>query len=840
MEEAGEKRFLVLELVEGETLAERLGKGALPVEESLEVCRQIAEGMEAAHEKGIIHRDLKPANIKITQEGKVKILDFGLAKAFQKESSPLDPSKSPLLIHEMTIPGIILGTAAYMSPEQASGKAVDKRTDVWAFGCLLYECLTGKQAFEGKTVTETLAAILMGEPDWQALPAAASWKVKHLLHRCLQKDPKERLHDIADARIEIGEALAQPVEIVSGSRRFAFGWLAAGAAVLLLAGLLIGLVVVRRITHATPSFPVVRSVIKLESGHWLDGWRYSPPYGFDQPTRTAMAISRDGRFIVYSAITENPGPQAKPQLYLRKTDRLEAKPIAGTEGGINPFLSPDDRWVGFWADGKLMKVAIDGGVPVTLCNVLGPFGTSWGPENSVVFSPGRNVGLSRVSAEGGNPESLTTPDKTKEEYSHRLPHCLPVGKGVLFTITREPFDLQPRIAWLDLKTRKWSVLMEDAADARYVPTGHLVFLRQGTLMVVPFDIERHEVTGQPVPAIANVIQALIFGDSNSNTAAGQFSLSDSGWLVYAAGGIDPDPQNSLVWVDQKGRAEPIASFKAPFFAPRLSPDGQRIAYITIAREIRVWVYDLNRGTASRLTNEGKADYVIWTPDGKRVVFSWMKSGLPNLYCQPADGSAAMERLTTSDYGQYPASWSPDGTILAFVEWHQNVNEGDILLLDLRSRRITPFLNSRADEMWPEFSPDGRWMAYASDESGRAEVYVRSFPGPGGKWQVSAEGGYQPLWAHNGKQLFYRSNDDQQVWVVDVRTDGGFCTNKPRLLFNAPGLEAGTPIRSWDLSLDGQRFLMVKLAEAKPAPVTEMVLVMNWFEELKRLSPSGKH
>jgi serine/threonine-protein kinase len=840
LEEADGKRFLVLELVEGETLAEWLSRGPLPMEMALGVCRQIAEGVEAAHEKGVIHRDLKPANIKITPDGKVKILDFGLAKAFQKEGSVPDLSRSPTLTDEMTQPGVILGTAVYMSPEQATGKPVDRRTDVWAFGCVVFECLTGRQAFQGETVAEILAAIIKGEPDWQALPVATSWTVKNLLHRCLQKDPRERLHDIADARIEIGESIGQPLETVTVARRFSFGWLAAAAAIILLAGLLIGLAA-RKYLQSAPSFPVVRAVIKLESGHWLDGMRRE--LELQRPSPTAVALSKDGRFIIYSAITENPGPQVKPQLYLRRTDQSEARPIAGTEGGINPFLSTDNRWVGFWAGelwaGKLMKVAIDGGVPVTLCDIALPFGTSWAPDNSIIFAPHAGSGLFRVSAEGGEPESLTTPDKTKEEVSHRLPHCLPDGKGVLFTIMRDQRDLQPRIAWLDLKTRKWRVLMEDAADARYVPTGYLVFLRQGNLMVVPFDLERHEVTGQPVPAIANVMQALNVTDTNYNTAAGQFSLSDFGWLIYVEGGILPDKQNSLVWVDQKGRAEPIASFKAPFFAPHLSPDGQRIAYTTLARERRVWVYDLNRGTASRLTNEGKAIFVSWTPNGKRVVFNWYKSGHPNLYWQATDGSTAMERLTTSDYRQDPGSWSPDGATLAFYEDDPDTG-GDILLLDLRSRRITPYLNSRAWEAFPEFSPDGRWLAYESDESGRREVYVRPFPGPGGKWLISQEGGYDPLWGRNGKQLFYRSTDWGQVWVVDVRTDGGFSASKPRLLFKAPGLGGGTPIRTWDLSLDGQRFLMVKLEEAKPTPVTELVLVQNWFEELQRLAPSGKN
>jgi serine/threonine-protein kinase len=549
-----------------------------------------------------------------------------------------------------------------------------------------------------------------------------------------------------------------------------------------------------------------------------------------------MVMSNDGRFIVYSATEEDPVSQAKSRLFLRRTDQADAKLISGTEGGISPFLSPDDRWVGFWADGKLMKVSIDGGVPVILCDSTMHFGASWGRDNNIVFSPYNSVGLYRVSAAGGKSEPLTKPDKAQEEFSHRLPHCLPDGKSVLFTITRDYFDLRPRVALLDLETRKWRVLIEDAADARYAPSGHLVFLRQGTLMAVPFDLGRLEITGQPVPTITNIMQALNYTHDYHNTDAGQFSISDSGWLVYASGGIVPDWQNTLVWVDQKGNAQPVASFKAPFFAPRLSPDGQRIAYDSRGREWQEWIYDLNRGTASRLTGEGRACWANWTPDGKRVVFAWWRSGQPNLYWQAADGSQPMERLTTSDYWQAPGSLSPDGAIVPFRE-EPEPPVGHIRLLDLRSRRATPFLNSTADEYYPEVSPDGRWLAYVSDESGRWEVYVRPFARAEGKWLISSDGGREPLWARNGKQLFYRSRDVRQVWVVDIRTDGGFSPSKPRLVFEKPGYEKAAPFRGWDISHDGQRFLMVKEEEMKPQPVTEMILVQNWFEELKRLCPT---
>jgi serine/threonine-protein kinase len=377
LDKTDERRLIVLELVEGESLAKRLDMGPLSLEETMGVCRQITEGLEGAHEKGIIHRDLKPANIKMTPEGKVKILDFGLAKAFRDDPAGIDPAQSPTITDQMTRPGVIMGTAAYMSPEQARGKPADKRADIWAFGCILYECLTGKRAFEGETVTEIVAAILKGEPNWQALPAASPWRIKDLLHRCLRKDPRERLHDISDARIEIEAPMAYPSEAVTAPRRPSLLWLVAGTAVALIAGILIGPTLMRGIRPApSPLVSVVSSIIKVEPGHRLEGRARD----MERPSRTAVAISSDGKFIVYSAIEENPGPQAKPQLYLRRMDQSAAKPIAGTEGGTSPFLSPDSRWVGFWAGGKLKKVLVEGGVPSTLCDASFLYSANWGRD----------------------------------------------------------------------------------------------------------------------------------------------------------------------------------------------------------------------------------------------------------------------------------------------------------------------------------------------------------------------------------------------------------------------------------------------------------------------------
>ncbi len=830
LEESGGKRFLVMELVDGQTLAQRLQKGPLPVGEALRVCHRIAEGLEAAHEKGVIHRDLKPANVMITADEKVKILDFGLAKALACESQA-DATHSPTITEAMTQAGTILGTAAYMSPEQAKGKPADRRADIWAFACILFECLTGKAAFKGETLTETLAKILEGTPDWNLLPAATPWWTKDLLHRCLQRNLRERLQHIGDARIEIGESGVRDafsMEKAPAPRRFSPVWLVAYMGAALLAGLLIDRVLTWYF-HPPSAAAVVTSTITIEPGHWLDGMR-----AMQRPSRTAMVISGDGRFIVYSASEENPAPQATPRLFLRRMDQSEAKAIAGTEGGINPFLSPDDRWVGFWADRKLKKIPVEGGVATTLCDAASIFGANWG-HHSIVFADGIASGLSSITAEGGQPATLTRPDPKREETSHRLPFWLPNGTAVLFTVMRQGWDSQPSVALLRLATGEWHVLLHDAADARYVPTGHLVFLRQGTLMAVQFDPARQEVIGQPSPLAENVMQAF-FNHFIYHTAAGQFSVSATGSLVYAAGGIAPDRKNSLEWVDQRGVEEPVTDLRFPFSSPRLSPDGHRIAYVALGREGQVWIYDLTRGTNSRLTREGRATFEIWAPDGKRILFSWQKSLAPNLFWQPYDGSSPMERVTTSECNQHPGAWSSDGKTVALTEWHPADTLHDIAVWDARSGRVTPFLNSPFSEKFPEFSPDGRWIAYTSDESNRNEVYVRPFPGPGLKQQISSDGGTEPLWARDGKQLFYR-NQQSQFWVVDVRTEGGFATSRPRLLFEKLGFSSGDPIRDYDLSLDGKRFLMVKLDQRNPTPVTEMILVQNWFEELKRLVPT---
>jgi eukaryotic-like serine/threonine-protein kinase len=823
LEQADSKSFLVLELVEGETLAQRISKGPLPIEEALNICRQITEGLEAAHEKGIVHRDLKPSNVKITPEGKVKILDFGLSRVLQEQPPATDRTDSPTIPDDVTIPGMILGTAAYMSPEQAKGKPVDKQTDIWAFGCVLYECLTGKRAFQGETVTEIIASILKSEPDWSALPADMPPSIRTLLHRCLRKDPGSRLRDIGDARIEIAEPAVRPSETVPAPRRISPIWMVAGAAVLLVAGAIAGLWLMKYF-RPTPSASAIKSTIKIRAGLALAG----PYYG-----RTAMALAHNGQFMVYGAAANN-----RAQIYYRTMDQMDGTLVAGTLMGMHPFLSPDDQWIGFWENGNMLeKVPVTGGVPTVLCSVYSEvgLGADWGPENTIIFSPIASRGLWKISGDGGKPEVLTVPDRTKDEFGHRLPHYLPDNKGVLFTVVGKASDLHPRLALLDLKTRKWRELIKDAADGRYLPTGHLVFLRRGTLMAVAFDIDRLEVEGHSVRIIENVMQALNFDSPFDDSGVGQYSVSDSGCLAYVPGGIRPDKENSLIQVDLKGNVRPVGDGKAAFVSPRLSPDGKLIAFQTFGEESFLGIYDLSRSITKRLTWVGQPINLAWTPDGKRLVFGWSNTGKANLYWKPADAFSPMARLTISENAQIPGSFTPDGSTLAFVENHPETKL-DILKLDMKSRRVTPYLNSTYREGWPEISPNGRWLAYASDESGskQLEVWVRPFPGPGGKWQVSKGPGVSPIWSKDGRHLFYHLND--QVWGVDVKTEGDFSAGKPQLLFKNVLFGESHPFRNWDLWPDGQGFLTVKQDESKPPFVTELILIQNWFEELKRRVP----
>jgi Tol biopolymer transport system component len=820
-EQSNGTSYLVMELVSGETLQQRLArKGRLPIEDALGICRQIAEALEAAHEKGIIHRDLKPANVKVTPEGKIKVLDFGLAKALAGDGMNDDPSHSPTLSRAATAQGVILGTAAYMSPEQARSQAVDTRTDMWAFGCMLYELLTGKQAFQGDTVTEILAGVLRGEPDWSALPAATPTTVRALLRRCLQKDKTARMRDAADARIEIQEALATPPSVgpaVAGPAKR--GWRLAA-----LFGLTAVAVAVTaefggwNLKHTAPSTPrpVVRFTITLPPGQQLAGLLQGP----------AVALSPDGTRLAYVAMQG--GPQ---QLYLRTMDSLEARPVPGTEGAVEPFFSPDGQRLGFFAGGQLKTVSVNGAAAFRVGDAArNPLGASWGGQGTIAFVPTLPSAVQQVSDAGGGPESLTRLEKGE---IHAWPEFLPGGKVVLFVTGTVSRGVQ--IAVQD-RTRDRRNLIPGGTQPHYIPSGHLVygqFVVGGLvepLMAVPFDTGRLAVTGMPVPVIEGVLQS-------PSTAGAHYSVSATGSLVYVTGGGYAAP-TSLVWVDRKGVEQVLAEPAHVYTSPKLSPDGQRAAVTIGGPEMNVYTDDLARNTSTRLTFQGFANSTpTWMPpDGKRIAFASNTDGHINLFWQWADGSGGLERLTTSEHSQTPSSWSPDGHLLAFSE-NDPTTGNDIWVVRVNDHKVQLFLRTPFSETAPQFSPDGRWLAYVSDESGRFEIYVQPYPGPGAKRQISADGGAEPVWNPNGHELFYRSGS--KMMAVDIATRTGFVAGNPRMLFDdGRYLLATSPaLRDYDVSPDGQRFLMLKYADQAQAP-TQINVVLNWSEELKQKVPAG--
>ena len=826
LEQSGGRRFLVLEMVEGETLQARLDRGAMAVDDALETCRQVAEGLEAAHEKGIVHRDLKPGNIIITPEGKVKILDFGLAKASMAETTGVDIANSPTITAQMTEPGVILGTAAYMSPEQARGRSVDRRADIWAFGCVLYECLTGKRAFQGETVSDTLAQILKGEPDWGVLPANTPTALRALIRRCLQKDSKRRLRDIGDARIEIDEAASLPTEESARTQQFRLGWALLFATAVLAAGTLIG-VLIERSLRKPATAQVIRAIVPLPAGMMLTRTQ--------GPIRTEVALAPDGSSLVFSASPDGSG--AKAMLNRRPMDRAEATPIPGTEGARIPVFSPDGQWIGFWAKGKLHKVAAKGGIPDLLCDVNEvPYGICWGSDGKIVFGTSQS-GLQCTSAEGGKPVTLAKFDSSKE-LPLRLPYLLPEGRALVFTTMPYSGSVEAQVELLSLETGKREVIIQDGADARYVPTGHLVFVRRGTLMAAPFDLDQLKITGSAVSVISGLMQALNPASASENSAAGQYSFSESGTLVYASGGIFKDVEFHHFWFDRSGQAEPWAEFgNRPAVEVRLSPDGRSAAFTTIGSNRNLWAYDIQRNAPTKLTSYGAAEYVTWTPDGKRVAFSWTNSGLYNIWWMPWDGSGEMEQLTKSAFSQYPSSWTRDGKYLALVEANPSTGN-DILVLRMEDKQVIRFAAGNSHESWPEFSPDGRWLAYASDETGSDEIYLRSFPGGDRKLTISNQGGHAPLWAPDGRELFYWNLQYTALMKVDISAGPDLFPGTPRKLFDFAAGWAH-PIRAYDITPDGRRFLIRGLPEYALTNVLELNLVQNWFEELKRLVPTGK-
>ena len=817
LEESDGMPLLVLELVPGKTLAERLKKGRLAVEEALGICNQIAEGLELAHEKGIIHRDLKPANIKITPEGKVKILDFGLAKAFEREQPQQDPSQSPTVSTGTTKTGVILGTAAYMSPEQARGKPVDKRTDIWAFGCVLYECLTGKQPFGGETATDILAAIVNQEADLGELPEATATPIRNLLRRCLQKNPNRRLRDVADARLELEDVLAEPggvsvdgeASFMPPSRWVKLRLVGLGALVtLIFGGLIAGIVFWKQAPSAETTGRVGRFVV---------------PFPPDlRPAITSLVLAPDGTALAFTASDDGVS-----RLYFRALDSLETDILPDTEGASFPFFSPNGQWLGFFAEGKLKKISISGGLPLILCEAPSARGGSWGETDTIVFSPrARGTGLSQVAAEGGTPITITTLDSSKRETSHRLPYLLPGGSAVLFTTHGATYQ-DVNIVMQSLRTGERRVLVNGGNQPRYAPTGHLLYVQPkmpGTIMAAPLDPERLELTETPSPVVEGV-RSTWWGASG-------WALSRGGMLAYFSGDIPAD-ERKLVWVDRNGKAEALPLPPAFYQFPRLSPDGTRIAVVKGRLQTSVWIYDLTDDTLNRLTFEGNANWPLWTTDGKHVAYASNRAEPWDLFWKPADGSGKEKQLLAKSGGQLPCSFSPDGNTLAFL------NGIDVWVLPNDGRQQPrAVLQTLAVEYNATFSPDGRFLAYTSHESGQPEIYAQPFPSTGAKWQISTGGGQEVVWARDGDELFYR--DETKMMAVEVSTQPTFRMGHAQQLFDGPS-RVGTlnNVAEYDVAGNGKRFLMIQEAERESSEENHVSVVLNWFEELERLVPTDE-
>jgi len=835
LEEQDGKRFLIMQLADGETLQERVARGRIPVQDSLKIARQIAEALESAHAKGIIHRDLKPANVKVDDQGQVKVLDFGLAKAIEGDptTSGSHPSlmESPTLTAQMTGAGVLLGTAAYMSPEQARGEAADKRADLWAFGVVLWEMLTGNQLFVGKTMSDTLAGVLRDEPSLEALPHETPASVRRLLRRCLEREVHERLPDAATARLELEDALAgrsdaedteaTAVTVAAPLWQRALPWALFAAAALALVGVLV--------TSGAP---------EAQPTHQM---RLNTEISVDPLFVTlgsSVVLSPDGSQIAFVSEGEND----IDTLWLRSLDQLDPLQIASGPTGsqpYHPFFSPDGKWLGFTVPGELKKVPITGGTPMTLCDVDFSRGATWTDNDSIVFAPSGGDTLFKMPATGGEPQPLTELNPERNEISHRWPFALPGGKTVLYTIGHRGMTRgadEALVAAVDVDSGESKVILEGGYYAQYVPTGHLVYMRDATLFAATFDPQAVELTGSPAPVVQGIV-------TNTGPGGAQYSFSNDGTLAYI-GGIAELPKYPVVWVDREGATSKLWETEASYGAPAMSPDGKRLA-LSVLRDDNwdVWVYDLEREVATRLTfHDGYDADQFWSHDGQYLFFSSDRDGDTRPYRKRSDGSGEVEALSESELNFFPLSVSPDGRWAIGESQTDNI---DIMILDLQTKgEPEAFLASEFLDRDPNFSPDGKWVAYASNESGNSEIYVRPFPAAGGRWQVSDGGGRFPRWSGDGRELFYRTSDGIMVAEIDT-TGGAFRVDKAESLFEGSfrggmfGIGIGGYIFSdYAVAPDGQRFVMFPDSDERSTN-THVTLVFKWFDELERTLPTAR-
>jgi Tol biopolymer transport system component len=795
-----EERALVMELVEGPTLAERIARGPVPLDEALPAARQIAEAVEYAHERGIIHRDLKPANIKMTPEGRIKVLDFGLAKAMGTgtDTAAADPQLSPTLTMNSTVAGVILGTAAYMSPEQAKGKPIDRRADIWAFGVVLVEMLTGARLYHGETVSETLAAVLLKEPDLSRLPKATPVSIRALIRRCLNRDPLRRLRDIGEARLILEQPESAATE-TTPTPRLPGGWIAAGVLAAALAAVLI--------LHFRP----------VQETRVFQLAVLPPKDTFLNASGGVPAISPDGHRVAFAGTTNG-----RDALWLRDLDSLAAHSLPGTDNASHPFWSPDGRYLGFFADGKLKKMEIAGGPAVTLCDAVGPAGGSWSRRGIIVFAKQYQGDIKRVPEEGGSPQPATKMFPGTQT-GQRFPSFLPDGRHFLFFSRLNDEVEKTGIYVASLDSLESHLLLPSAANAVYAPPGYLLYLRQQSLMAQPFDAGQLRFTGKAVVVAEEV-------DRLPNIGQGGFSASDDGVLVYTSRTQTGFPQ--LTWFDRSGKPTGTLGTPAGMQWPAISPDGKVVAVDQqdpVKESQELWLHDVARGVSSRFTfNLALSRYAVWSPDGSHLAFVSNRDGAFKIYRKAVSGSSPEELLHTTPPA-WPVDWSQDGRYLIMeVPQRPSHPTSDLWVLPLfGDRKAFPYLETNARERWGRLSRDGKWLAYGSDESGRFEVYVATFPKPSGKWQVSTGGGSVPVWGRDGQNLFFLA-PDRKMMAVGVKGGERFEAGAPKALFDTHIVSG--PQARFDVGPDGRFIIPV---QPEQTAVTQMTVVVNWSASLPK-------